>query len=227
MQSAQDEGSGAPIPSTHVSRDEKDNFVFLVSANVVCDQGVPSCSACRRRGAGECIYIPGNDGRRRDPVERLRRDNDMMKTVLQAIKSSSAEDAHAIVESIRSDYTLEDLVSLIQSRGTEFSEASPSSFGSASNSASAELESPPGRTARLHSPDSKTHNHQRERKHLAGEPDLELPPIANHHRDYHHYGQHRDPRKYPPASSGKLPVFEATSGRNLRTDEYRHFPPTL
>ncbi|KAJ6261662.1 hypothetical protein Dda_2460 [Drechslerella dactyloides] len=151
----------------------------------------------------------------------------MMKTVLQAIKSSSAEDAHAIVESIRSDFTLEDLVSLIHSRGTEFSEASPSSFGSASNSASTELESPPGRKV-LHSPDSHAHHHQRERKsHMAGEPDLELPPIANHHhRDYHHYGQHRDHRKYPATSPGKLPVFEAAT-RPLTTDEYRHFPPTL
>ncbi|KAF3935233.1 hypothetical protein ABW19_dt0201932 [Dactylella cylindrospora] len=189
-----------------------------VSVDAPCDQGTPFCAACRRRGATDCVYIPGNDGRRRDPVERLRKDNDMMKVVLQAIKDSSADEASSIVESLRSDnYTLEELASIIQSRGSDFPGASPSSLGSASNSASADLESPPKRTVGMHSPESSHSYVHAERSHY-GEADLELPPITNQH----------DQRRFMSKQGAKLPVFEASSSTHPLDDrDYRRFPPTL
>ncbi|KAK6541366.1 hypothetical protein TWF694_007179 [Orbilia ellipsospora] len=222
------EGSHGPNPSdlsTGKRRKASNACTECRSHKTKCDQGVPACSACRRRGAGECIYIPGNDGRRRDPVERLRRDNDMMKLVLQAIRSSPADEANSIVESIRSDYSLEDLVSLIQNRGGELSEASPSSFTSTSNSAGADVDSPPRRPITMHSPESHGYNNHMERQSHYGEPDLELPPITNHHHGHHH---HHDHRRYHSAQGTKLPVFEASAGGHPLDDrEYRRFPPTL
>ncbi|EPS40377.1 hypothetical protein H072_5824 [Dactylellina haptotyla CBS 200.50] len=148
-----------------------------------------------------------------------------MKLVLQAIKSSPADEANSIVESIRSDYSLEDLVSFIQSRGGELSEASPSSFTSTSNSASAEIDSPPRRPVNLNSPDSAYASHI-ERQPPYSEQDLELPPITNHHHHHHH---HHDHRRYRSTQGTKLPVFEASpSSHPLDDHEYRRrFPPTL
>lgn len=211
------EGAHGPNPSdlsTGKRRKASNACTECRSHKTKCDQGVPACSACRRRGTGECIYIPGNDGRRRDPVERLRKDNEMMRLVLQAIKSSPPDEASNIVDYIRSDYSLENVVSLIQSRGGEFSDGpSSSSFTSPSNSASAEVDSPPRRSVGLHT-------HSPERNHPAHSYDhhMELPPITNHHHDH---------RRYGPTKEAKLPVFEASHGPHPLDDEYRRFPPTL
>ncbi|KAK6497011.1 hypothetical protein TWF481_001990 [Arthrobotrys musiformis] len=204
------EGAHGPNPSdlsTGKRRKASNACTECRSHKTKCDQGIPACSACRRRGTGECIYIPGNDGRRRDPVERLRKDNEMMKMVLQAIKSSPADEAKNIVDYIRSDYSLDYVVSWIQSRGGEFSDGPSSSFTSPSNSASAEMDSPPRRSVvpHRHSPESYDHH-------------MELPPITNHHHDH---------RRYGPKQEAKLPVFEASHGPYPLDEEYRRFPPTL
>ncbi|KAF3913765.1 hypothetical protein AA313_de0209607 [Arthrobotrys entomopaga] len=147
----------------------------------------------------------------------------MMKLVLQAIRSSPADEANNIVESIRSDYSLEDLVSLIHSRGSEISEASPSSFTSTSNSAGAEVDSPPRRPITMHSPEG--HGYVERQAHY-GEPDLELPPITSHPHGHPH--QPHDQRRYHSTQGTKLPVFEASAGGHPLDDhDYRRFPPTL
>ncbi|KAK6340010.1 hypothetical protein TWF730_001787 [Orbilia blumenaviensis] len=209
------EGAHGPNPSdlsTSKRRKASNACTECRSHKTKCDQGIPACSACRRRGAGECIYVPGNDGRRRDPVERLRKDNEMMKLVLHAIKSSPADEANNIVDYIRSDYSLENVVSLIQSRGGDYSDGPPSSFTSPSNSASAEIDSPPRRSVGLQA-------HSPERNHSAHSYDrhMELAPITNHH----------DHRRYGATQEIKLPVFEASRGPHPLDDEYRRFPPTL
>lgn len=212
------EGAHGPSPSdlsTGKRRKASNACTECRSHKTKCDQGIPACSACHRRGTGECIYIPGNDGRRRDPVERLRKDNEMMKMVLQAIKSLPQDEASNIVDYIRSDYSLEYVVSVIQSRGGEFSDGPSSSFTSPSNSASAEVDSPPRRSVGPHA-----HSSSPERNHSAHSYDhhMELPPIANHHD-----------RRHGPTQEAKLPVFEASRGSmpHPLDDEYRRFPPTL